>query len=466
MKKILILGGLATLFACNQKQSITIKGKIENPASDIVTLYNPTLDKTDTLSFNQEDGTFMAEFPLEKDYFVRIINGETAVPLYIEPGNDLVLNFDVKALNENQENPATISGHGSENSSFLWKLNEINIEEGMRTLLTKPATSFDSLVQDNYAKKTKAIEEIKNKPAYSTTFLDKISLITKIEMAEKYHYYNIYHPRFAPQDTTPIPDRFNEYGKDIPLDNAAYFNEIRQYKGHVMRTYRQQIDDKLKGLNIDRFSINYTNRNFDEIIALNAAQEIKDELGKWLISSYSYRADSIKEIIEKRYTEVLRNEKYLQEFEQMLKTINSLQPGTTAPAFAYPDMEGNMVTSKDLAGKVIYIDVWATGCGPCRQELPHLKELEEQLHDQQVAFVSISVDRNKEAWEKLIKEKEMKGYQLHAPGGWNAQIVKDYAIQGIPRFILIDKEGKLVDPNTTRPSNPETKEKILKLLNS
>ena len=89
--------------------------------------------------------------------------------------------------------------------------------------------------------------------------------------------------------------------------------------------------------------------------------------------------------------------------------------------------------------------------------------MEEKLHNQPVAFVSISIDSDKAAWEKMVKEEALKGYQLFAEGAWGADIIKAYAIRGIPRFIIIDKEGKIVNANASRPSNPATKEKLLEL---
>ena len=92
-----------------------------------------------------------------------------------------------------------------------------------------------------------------------------------------------------------------------------------------------------------------------------------------------------------------------------------------------------------------------------------MKKLEEKLHSEPIAFVSISVDEDKAAWEKMVAEKELGGYQLFAEGAWESSIVKDYAIRGIPRFIMVDKEGKLVNANATRPSNPETETKLVEL---
>ena len=143
------------------------------------------------------------------------------------------------------------------------------------------------------------------------------------------------------------------------------------------------------------------------------------------------------------------------------KKKKELKEGDQAPTFKYLDINGKEVSLSDLKGKYVYIDVWATWCGPCQYELPHLKELEKKMHGKKIVFVSISCDKDKAAWEKMVKEQGLGGVQLH--NGGDREVMTAFGIRGIPRFILLDKEGKIVNPNMTRPSNPET-EKTLKAL--
>jgi thiol-disulfide isomerase/thioredoxin len=139
--------------------------------------------------------------------------------------------------------------------------------------------------------------------------------------------------------------------------------------------------------------------------------------------------------------------------------------GTPSPKFAnYENYNGGTTSLDDLKGKFVYIDVWATWCGPCKVEIPYLKEVEKEFHDKNIAFVSISVDKlgAYEAWKKMIAEKEMGGIQLFA--GTDSKFAEDYQIDGIPRFILIDDKGNIVNPDAPRPSNPKLKEVLDGLL--
>ena len=139
--------------------------------------------------------------------------------------------------------------------------------------------------------------------------------------------------------------------------------------------------------------------------------------------------------------------------------------GSPSPKFTnYENYNGGTTSLDDLKGKFVYIDVWATWCGPCKVEIPHLKKVEKEFHGKNIAFVSISVDKEgaHEAWKKMIAEKEMGGIQLFA--GTDFKFAEDYQIDGIPRFILIDDKGNILNADAPRPSNPNLKEILNDLL--
>ncbi|HEX9981342.1 MAG TPA: TlpA disulfide reductase family protein [Flavobacterium sp.] len=141
--------------------------------------------------------------------------------------------------------------------------------------------------------------------------------------------------------------------------------------------------------------------------------------------------------------------------------------GNASPAFDYENHKGGKTKLADLKGKYVYIDTWATWCGPCRAEIPHLKKVEEKYHDKKIEFVSISIDTKKdyEKWKKFVDEKQLGGIQLFADNDWNSQFIRDFSINSIPRFILIDPQGNVVNADAPRPSSPEIQQQLDKLLN-
>ncbi|MDD3003375.1 TlpA disulfide reductase family protein [Flavobacterium sp.] len=156
----------------------------------------------------------------------------------------------------------------------------------------------------------------------------------------------------------------------------------------------------------------------------------------------------------------------LKHFYQEEKTLQKLN-NAPSPSFNYENHKGGTTKLEDLRGKYVYVDVWATWCGPCRAEIPYLKAIEEKYHDKKIEFVSISIDTKKdyEKWKKFVTEKQLGGIQLFADNDWNSAFVKAYNINGIPRFILIDPKGNIVNSNVDRPSSPKLVEILDKLLN-
>lgn len=137
---------------------------------------------------------------------------------------------------------------------------------------------------------------------------------------------------------------------------------------------------------------------------------------------------------------------------QEKKTGSELKAGMKAPNFVYRDVNDREVSLKSLRGKYVYIDFWATWCGPCRGELPHLKKLEKNLKKKKIVFVSISSDVNREEWKEFVRKNQLGGIQLNIDGDWNFE--NAFGVKFIPRFVLLNKKGKIVDMDAPRPSSP------------
>jgi thiol-disulfide isomerase/thioredoxin len=152
---------------------------------------------------------------------------------------------------------------------------------------------------------------------------------------------------------------------------------------------------------------------------------------------------------------------YYAESQKKQQLNNSI----SAP-FDYFNFKGGNTKLSDFKGKYVYIDVWATWCGPCRAEIPFLKKTEEKYEGKNIAFVSISIDVQKdfEKWKKFVSEKQLGGVQLFADKDWNSDFMKSYSINSIPRFILIDPTGKIVSADAVRPSSPKLSEQLDALL--
>ena len=111
-----------------------------------------------------------------------------------------------------------------------------------------------------------------------------------------------------------------------------------------------------------------------------------------------------------------------------------------APAWELMDLDGEIVKSSDFAGRVMILDFWATWCGPCKMEIPHFIELQEQYGDD-LAIVSVSVDKQGVAVVKPFVERTGINYVSLV---MNSKIVNDYApIRSIPTTFVVSQDGKI-----------------------
>lgn len=142
-------------------------------------------------------------------------------------------------------------------------------------------------------------------------------------------------------------------------------------------------------------------------------------------------------------------------YVSMFKMRKSSISGTPFPdGVNLIDLNGNKVDFAKFRGKYVYVDMWASWCVPCIKEIPHLKALEKDLQNQDVVFLSISIDSKEEAWKKKVATMGLEGNQLINKDNKLGEALN---VSGIPFFIIYDKDGKLYKYNAPRPSDVRTK---------
>lgn len=139
--------------------------------------------------------------------------------------------------------------------------------------------------------------------------------------------------------------------------------------------------------------------------------------------------------------------KYKAERAEAKALKEKLAEGQIAPEFSFPDPEGKKkLGPQDFKGKILVLDFWASWCGPCRAEIPHLKEAYEKYSDKGVAFFSVSIDKDEAAWRKAMKEENMPWEQAQAPKA-GKEVMKQYQFSGIPFILVMDREGRIAGKN-------------------
>ena len=183
-----------------------------------------------------------------------------------------------------------------------------------------------------------------------------------------------------------------------------------------------------------------------------------------LTSSRAYDAAYIAKL--EKYRKHLVTDEQRKLVSDFVLTINKFGTGEPALPFSGTTPEGKKISLADFKGKVILVDVWATWCGPCKAQIPHLQKLEKEFHGSDLVFMSYSIDALKdlEKWKKFITDQKLGGVQLIGESAFKSNICKNYGIKSIPRFLLFDKEGKIVSIDAPRPSDPKLKDLLKKLL--
>lgn len=145
-------------------------------------------------------------------------------------------------------------------------------------------------------------------------------------------------------------------------------------------------------------------------------------------------------------------------FEDRLESLRAHVTPDRAIDVEVTTLSGERKKLSDFTGKPIYVDVWATWCGPCKAMAPHYERLSEEFPD--VQFIAISIDKDIAVWQKFMEGKEH-GNVIELWGG--EEVTKAWAVSGVPRFMLIDGTFDIVSTNAPRPT---TREEIVKALSS
>lgn len=149
-------------------------------------------------------------------------------------------------------------------------------------------------------------------------------------------------------------------------------------------------------------------------------------------------------------------EGYVETFRARRATV----PGAPFPNVELVDRDGNRVDFSKFKGKYVYVDLWASWCGPCVREVPYLQQLEKDFENSNVVFVSISIDSTKAPWIKKMDQLNMHGNQL-----WNSDqnLAKRLNVRGIPHFLIYGPDGTLHTYNAPRPSDEATRQLLQSL---
>ena len=186
------------------------------------------------------------------------------------------------------------------------------------------------------------------------------------------------------------------------------------------------------------FLLEFIKQNISNMVGLNVAY---NSIGRLSASQIK----SLKQSIPAEIKQGEFGQKLLKHADEYEKVAS----GAPYVDLSFKDTKGNQVRLSDFAGKGKYLllEFWASWCGPCRADIPHLKEVYELYHPEGFEIVSVSIDVDHDKWIKAVEEEQMNWMQVSNGKGFDGELAKIYKIRGIPTCILIDPEGKIVTRN-------------------
>ncbi|NOZ35468.1 MAG: TlpA family protein disulfide reductase [Chlorobi bacterium] len=136
--------------------------------------------------------------------------------------------------------------------------------------------------------------------------------------------------------------------------------------------------------------------------------------------------------------------KIVKDYITKTENVKNLSTGKVAPEISLPNPEGKIIKLSSLRGNYVLIDFWASWCRPCRAENPNNVKLYKKYHDKSFEIYGVSLDRDKNAWLKAIKDDNLTWTQVSDLKFWQSEGAKIYNVRSIPHTVLLDKDGKII----------------------
>ena len=426
---------------------ITLSGSILNPTQATVEITYINDDELVSAELDSE-GNFSLTAKIESGFYF-LNYGRNSAYIYLHPKDDLKIRFNSEKFIESM----VFEGKGADRNNFLVKKSMVDKE------LTKDINAFYKVNEATYLDNLDTVKKthLENLKDYSveTFFEDEIKISLEYEQLLDIQNYASNYKFYIGDEITPSKDFFKPI-ESLDLYNPSHYKYQPYYRYLVNSIWGKRIEAET---------------NVDDM--LDVLREVKSkEVIISLLNSFYTKIGTRKER-SKDYLDLIKRittyEPFIEAAEkryQEVSAFKSLVKGSISPKFSYESIEGNTVHLDDFKGKYVYIDIWATWCAPCIKQVPYLKKLEETYQDKDIVFVSISVDKesSKPIWKQMVFEKALGGIQLFADQSFDSDFMEAYSVNSIPRFILIDPEGKIIDVEAPRPSFDKTKQLLDELL--
>jgi|GEM_PF-825930 len=417
---------------------IEIGGKVEGGATrslELVLFSDPILlkEKIEKITVGS-DQRFTLSLDISAPQMGELRYGHESVPVFLEPGDQLSVSF----TGNNFLKTLFYRGQGANHNNYMKdRLEKFTIFEGDLQGQIKNSSPFQFMAFMEKVKEEKDlyVETYHHAHPFSRTFLAH----AEAEVDYWYAYQLLNYPWENPlhhQQEGPltVPENYYDFlaTTEAVNENALTSPYYVYYLDLVMSHYREKADNA----GLDRFQLAEKYLTGKPLAFYHAK-----------ILSMDCRSGRAKQAgpAVKNYIENNEHASYNNVLRFVYNDAKGLQRNEVAPNFTLRDINGKQVELADLAGKVVYLDFWATWCPPCVYSLKNSKEWKKAFSPDRVAFVYVSLDKNQNSWRNFVSRQGIKGTHLIVEDTdvYASEIAEAYKVKRLPAIFIIDQQGKI-----------------------
>lgn len=458
-KSIFTLCLLGLCLSALAQSTVFVSGTITNPVSESISFYylpSPLHDEPERFeTVVGDDGSFSLEVIIDQAREVTLLHGREQGSMFLHPADEVTVTFDTREFDETLrfagESPGVVASNFMAQEFLI--LDDGPAIRDFRKLLRKSEhveavnRVFQSRLDQRrelweaYGQEHEISEAFQAHMEYALTYAGHLN---RMQAPMYLRYYS----SMEPTEDIEMPEGYYDFLEEVKLNQPEaiqvddYLSFLETFLNHQLEPEIAESDNQVPML--CQLADEYLE---GEVNALIQAIIIKDAL------TYGNPL-----LVEEQYASLLdleAGETYYTLLKPVYEKAMKLAPGQPAPKFSLVSAKGEKVSLSDCLGKVVYVDFWASWCGPCRQEMPHSRELIEEYADQSdMVFLFISIDDDIDAWHTAREEEKLDGVHLYSQG-FNSEVPQAYNVNSIPNYFLIGREGEIIHPAPPRPSGED-----------